>query len=46
MESIIGFIVFAVVAAGMGYFVYNRIMKKKAKAAPPHPAPVEPPKET
>ena len=38
MESIIGFIVFAAVAAGMGYFVYTRIMKRKAEDALPRPA--------
>ena len=33
MENIISFIVFAAVAGGAGYFVYTRIMKKRAKKA-------------
>lgn len=32
MESIIGFVIFAAVACGMGYFVYTRIMARQAKA--------------
>jgi hypothetical protein len=31
MESIIGFVIFAAVACGMGYLVYTRIMARKAK---------------
>lgn len=31
MESIIGFIFFALAACGMGYLVYTRIMKKRAE---------------
>ena len=33
MENFISFIIFAAVAGGAGYFVYTRIMKKKAKVA-------------
>lgn len=33
MEDIIGFVIFAAVACAAGYFVYTRIMKKKAEKA-------------
>ena len=31
MESILGFVFFALIASGMGYLVYSRIMKKRAE---------------
>lgn len=40
MENIISFLVFAVIAGGMGYFVYTRIKARKAKAPP-----IEPPEK-
>lgn len=38
MESILGLILFLAVACGVGYFLYTRIMKKKAEAGQPRPA--------